>query len=114
MFDTGPSLDFGGPMPFEEALGLQEFPPGYSSPLTDSSIFASPCSNTPEEAMVLSTFDENMLTQVDNSIAQQENEMYELARSIEDSSLITSYKAHPSEFITTAPLSPTRGPGSMV
>lgn len=64
--------------------------------------------------MVHSAFDEYMLSQVDDSIAQYEDEIYELARGIEDSSLITSYRAQPGEYITTAPLSPTRGPGSMV
>ncbi|CAH0052817.1 unnamed protein product [Clonostachys solani] len=110
-FDPGPSLDFGGPMPFGETLGLQGSSPGYSSSLSDSSCFASQSSNTPEEAMLLSTCNEYMLAQADDSIAQQVDEMYELARGIEDSSLITSYKAHPSEYLTTAPLSPTRGPG---
>lgn len=94
--------------------GSQGYPPGYSSSLSDNFFYASPCSITPHEAMVHSTFGEYMLPQVDDSIAQQENEIYELARGIEDSSLITSYRAQPDEYITTAPLSPTRGPGSMV
>ncbi|KAK7220964.1 hypothetical protein V2G26_008967 [Clonostachys chloroleuca] len=94
IFDPGPSLDFSQPMPFGEILGSQGYPPGYSSSLSDNFFYASPCSITPHEAM--------------------ENEIYELARGIEDSSLITSYRAQPDEYITTAPLSPTRGPGSMV
>ncbi|CAI6098144.1 unnamed protein product, partial [Clonostachys chloroleuca] len=101
-------------MPFGEILGLQGSAPGYSSSLSDNFFCASPCGNTPYEAMVHSAFDEYMLSQVDDSIAQYEDEIYELARGIEDSSLITSYRAHPGEYITTAPLSPTRGPGSMV
>ncbi|CAH0016429.1 unnamed protein product [Clonostachys rhizophaga] len=111
IFDPRPSLGISQPMPFGKTLGLQGSPPRCSWSLSDSSCFASPCSNTPEEARLLSSWDKYMLAQGDDSIAHHENEIYELARGIQDSSLITSYELHPSDFIATATQSPTRGPG---
>ncbi|VUC20849.1 unnamed protein product [Clonostachys rosea] len=112
IFDPGPSLR--RPMPVGNTLGLQGFPPGYPSSLQDSACFASQWSNTTEEAMLLATYDDYVPAQADATIAHHLDEIYDLTKGIGDSSLVTSYKAHPGEFITTAPLSPARGPGSMI